>query len=90
MVYLDGNNVIVGYPRRIDICNFQGAVKNSIKVDDSEGELVHLDECNKCLIYVCGDQIIAPNFKATTRNILRLFDISRREPRILTTRKIDE
>lgn len=51
-VHLDGTSVIVGYPHRIDICNFQGTVKNSIKIEESEGELLQLDECNKCIVLV--------------------------------------
>jgi hypothetical protein len=78
IIHLDKSSVIVGTPSRINICNYQGNVKQFVKIDDSEGELSHMDVTDQILLL------------ATTKFVVKIYDISRREPKLFLSRKFDE
>lgn len=75
---LDKSSVFVGTPNRINICNHQGTVKNFIRIDESEGELLHMEISDQYLLF------------STSKFIVKVHDISRREPKLLLTRTFEE
>jgi intraflagellar transport protein 140 len=78
LIHLDKSSVIVGTSNRVNICNYQGNVKQFVKIDESEGELSHMDVTDGILLL------------ATTKFVVKVYDISRREPKLILSSKFDE
>jgi hypothetical protein len=78
LIHLDKSSVIVGTLSRVNICNYQGNIKQFVKIDESEGELTQMDVTDQILLL------------ATTKFVVKTYDISRREPKLLLSRKFDE
>ncbi|KAJ3129307.1 hypothetical protein HK098_001719 [Nowakowskiella sp. JEL0407] len=68
-IQIDDNCLCLGYYRKVDICNHHGTVKQSISIPDEDGEVVGMDLKNGSLCV------------ATARNNIRIYDITRREPK---------
>lgn len=79
IVCLDKTSVIIGNPNLVNICNYQGIIKQFVKIDESEGELSHMD--------VTDDQTL---LIATSKFAVKTYDLSRRDPKLLTSRIFEE
>jgi intraflagellar transport protein 140 len=65
------DNIFCAVGSRVEVCNFQGTVKTALSFTEAEGQPLHIDSNLKYLAVV------------TTTGVLKMFDISRREPRQL-------
>ena len=65
------DNIFCAVGSRVEVCNFQGTVKTALSFTEAEGQPVHIDSNDKFLAVV------------TTIGVLKMFDVSRREPRQL-------
>lgn len=77
-VVMDSQTIYIASGQRVDFCNFQGTVKQSITLNDDEGPIDYMDINGSFLTLT------------TNKNCIKLFDISRREPRHVASKNIDE
>ncbi|KAJ3331298.1 hypothetical protein HDU76_003527 [Blyttiomyces sp. JEL0837] len=78
LICLDHQNVIVGYSQRIEIFSLAGTLKNSVNIGSMDGTIRLLS---------CSSSILAAT---TSKNTLKIYDISRREPRFVISKSWDE
>ncbi len=65
------DNIFCAVGSRVEVCNHQGTVKSALSFTEAEGQPEHIDSNDKFLAVV------------TTTGVLKMFDVSRREPRQL-------
>ena len=68
---IHNENIFCAVGARVEVCNFQGTVKTALSFTEAEGQPIHIDSNNKYLAV------------STTEGVLKMFDVSRREPRQL-------
>ena len=75
---LTSDSVVLGTDNKLDILSYKGEVKTTIQLTESEGEVVAIDARGRYMAVV------------TSKNLIKIFDISRRQYKQLgVTRKFE-
>jgi intraflagellar transport protein 140 len=78
IIDINDQELFIAEGLKLDICNFQGTVKQSIVGLESEGEICSIHSANNYLIV------------GTTNKCLKIIDTSKREAKIIYTKIFDE
>ncbi|TPX69392.1 hypothetical protein SpCBS45565_g02472 [Spizellomyces sp. 'palustris'] len=78
LINLDDQFIYIGKSNRVEVCNHQGVTKSVLSLPESEGEIVLMETVPSLLLII------------TSRNYLKLFSTSHREPKQVVSKRIDD
>ncbi|RKO83313.1 hypothetical protein BDK51DRAFT_29391, partial [Blyttiomyces helicus] len=73
----DPQSLYICTDSRMDICNHTGSIRQSLTLHEGEGEITYLT-CSLSLLIMI-----------TSRNYFKLYDSSKRDPRLVVSRAVD-
>ncbi|KAI9349580.1 hypothetical protein BDR26DRAFT_852390 [Obelidium mucronatum] len=74
LICIDGQNVFAAYSQKVDIFNMNGSLKSTVTVGNRDGTIRYIAASNNTIAIV------------TSKEILKMYDLTRREPRFLTSK----
>ena len=77
-IEIDSSSLYIASKHRVDVCNFQGIVKGFVKLDNNDGEINRIDLKGSILLI------------STLKFVVKVYDVSRREPKLLHSKRFVE
>ncbi|ORY30689.1 hypothetical protein BCR33DRAFT_703366 [Rhizoclosmatium globosum] len=74
LICVDGQSIFAAYSQKVDIFNMTGSLKNTINVGNRDGTIRFMASSNNVIAII------------TSKDILKVYDLSRREPRFITSK----
>ncbi|KAJ3032134.1 UNVERIFIED_CONTAM: hypothetical protein HDU68_004444 [Siphonaria sp. JEL0065] len=74
LITLDGQNVFAAYSQKVDVFNMNGSLKSTVTVGNRDGTIRFIAAANNTIAII------------TSKEILKMYDLTRREPRFITSK----